>query len=270
MLPTFLAQFAAGCLLVAALSTPTKVGWKYQRLVAGVSFALSILALYFLWKENPRAPLNARDLGFHALVASLFVTLAWFLTSTTQRELIGNWQRAMPAFAGASALVSAVTLVLKPDPLLNISEVSRTGFAAAAASGTTILGALLLGSATTAMLLGHRYLTDTNLSILPLRRLARVFLAVVTLRALWVAALGFSVWTGAYQPGGDYIWFWLMICVRVGVGVVGVGVFAWMVWDCVKRRATQSATAIFYLAMIFVFLGELAGQYLTRMERLAL
>jgi hypothetical protein len=61
-----------------------------------------------------------------------------------------------------------------------------------------------------------------------------------------------------------------MVCIRGGVGVLGTGVFAWMVWDCVKRRATQSATALFYLSMIFVFLGELAGQYLTRTESLAM
>ena len=43
-----------------------------------------------------------------------------------------------------------------------------------------------------------------------------------------------------------------------------------MVWDCVRRRATQSATALFYLSMLLVFIGELAGQYLMRSESLPL
>ena len=49
----------------------------------------------------------------------------------------------------------------------------------------------------------------------------------------------------------------------------GTAVFAYMIWDCVRRRSTQSATGILYLTMVFVFIGELTAQYLLRWKGLA-
>jgi hypothetical protein len=104
--------------------------------------------------------------------------------------------------------------------------------------------------------------------IAPLRRLATIYIAAVAARGIWVLGASMPLWTGEFRPRGDYIWFWLMISVRIGVGVLVTAVFAWMAWDCVRRRATQSATALFYLSMILVFLGELAGQFMLRSEGL--
>jgi hypothetical protein len=119
------------------------------------------------------------------------------------------------------------------------------------------------------MLLGHRYLTDTDMPIAPLRGLVRVYLGVVVARIAWVAVVSVPLWSTRFHPA-DSFYFWLALSVRVGVGLVTVAIFAWMVWDCVRRRATQSATALFYLSMLLVFIGELAGQYLMRSESVPL
>jgi hypothetical protein len=47
-----------------------------------------------------------------------------------------------------------------------------------------------------------------------------------------------------------------MITARYLVGIVVPGVFTYMIHDCVKRRANQSATGILYVAGVLVIIGE--------------
>jgi len=270
MLPTFLAQFAAGCCLAVAASAIRQTGWKYVRLMAGVCLGLMVITLLVLMRD----PNGADDVYRHAVMYGLGIGLVfgvvWLFVNAGQGEQVRESQRIFPAISGLCCLVAAIALVLQPDHLLRQPGAERIAIPQVAMAITTILGAALLGTVTAAMLLGHRYLTDTDMSIAPLRRLAKFYLTVIVLRFVWLAMASLPIWSDSFQPRGNYTWFWLMMTIRGGVGVLGVGIFAWMVWDCVKRRATQSATAIFYLSMIFVFLGELAGQYLTRTESLAM
>jgi hypothetical protein len=130
-----------------------------------------------------------------------------------------------------------------------------------------VLGALLLGSATVAWLLGHRYLTATEMTIDPLRRAVQVVLGVLVARWIFGAAV---LAAACAAPAGDGAAAfmpisaeWLMIAIRVGVGLILPSVFAWMAWDCVRLRSTQSATGILFFMSIFVVIGELTSQYLT-------
>lgn len=270
MLPTFLAQFAAGCYLAVAISAIASSGWKYLRLMAVVSLCLAMFSFLALLRDPLPAGGTHRDVIMYGLVFALLFGGAWLFVNAGQGERIRNTQRIWPALAGLCCLAAAVALVLRPDTLIRFPGAERLGAPQLSTALSTTLGAFMLGSVTAAMLLGHRYLTDTDMPIAPLKRLARIYLFAVVLRFLWIGFAAIPVFSAGFTPRGDYTWFWLMVCIRGGIGVVGTGIFAWMVWDCVRRRATQSATALFYLSMIFVFLGELAGQYLTRTESLAL
>ena len=55
---------------------------------------------------------------------------------------------------------------------------------------------------------------------------------------------------------------WLVASVRIGVGLVLPTVFAYMTWQCVKLRSTQSATGILFFMSVLVVVGELASRYL--------
>jgi hypothetical protein len=59
--------------------------------------------------------------------------------------------------------------------------------ASVAALVTSAASAFLMGSVSLAMLLGHAYLTHTEMTIQPLRRLARLFAAGMIARALLAA-----------------------------------------------------------------------------------
>jgi hypothetical protein len=235
-----------------------------------ISLCLVALALTLLFLDPVRRPDAYQRIVLYGLVTGSVTGVVWLFVNAGQGQHVRRSQRLFPAVAGLACVVAAVGLVLRPDAMLRYPGGPRVAVPEIAGGVTTVLGACLLGSVTCAMLLGHRYLTDTDMPIAPLRRLAKLYLAAVICRFVWLGIASFPLWSSTFQPRGPYTWFWLMIFVRGGVGVVGVGIFAWMAWDCVRRRATQSATAVFYLSMIFVFLSELAGQYLTRTELLPL
>lgn len=254
MLVVFLLQLAAGCLLSLAAVRVVELPWRYLRLMAIVALAGLCLAAVVQWRDEPGGGL-ARPLIATGVAAGLVV--AWLMVISGQQPTVRPAQRLWPALSGAAGLAAAIDLALRTVP----PEASRF-----AAAGSLAIGALLAGVVTSAMLLGHRYLTDTGLTIAPLRRMTRLFCGVVAARAIWAAVVLVQrreLFAGRLDP-----WSWLLLSLRVGVGVVGAAVFAYMVWDCVRRRSTQSATGILYLTMVFVFIGELTGQYLLRGGRL--
>ncbi len=126
------------------------------------------------------------------------------------------------------------------------------------------LAAWLTGTVTLAWLLGHAYLTATKMTIDPLRRLSQLLCMAIVVRFLFVVG-SLAV---AYFVGGDELTSrlsreWLILTVRVVAGLLTVGVFSYMVLDCVKLRSTQSATGLLYFNSVLVYIGELSSQYLT-------
>lgn len=271
MFYAFLAQCAAGCFLAVAVSAIRQSGWKYLRLMAIVSVSLAALAAVFLIRAEGQSPVEAMQMpAVIALMAGTLFGFIWLFVNAAQSERIANAQRVWPALAGAACLTAAVGMVVRPDLFLNANGLSVAWLQSVALGASTVLSAAMLGTATAAMLLGHRYLTDTDMPISPLRWLTKIYLSIIAVRVVWVVGASIPVWSSTFQPTGSELYFWLALCVRVGIGVIVTVVFAWMIWDCVKRRATQSATALYYLSMLMVFIGELAGQYLMRTEHLAL
>jgi hypothetical protein len=120
----------------------------------------------------------------------------------------------------------------------------------------------VLGSATTAMLMGHSYLIAPAMSLVPLFRLLAGLGVALLVRAA-LACLGLWLMTrsstGPSLEGDLLIWLparWLL-------GLIGPLILGWMAWETTRIRSTQSATGILYVVTIFCFLGELTSQILT-------
>ena len=137
------------------------------------------------------------------------------------------------------------------------------------------LTAMLAGSITVTWLLGHAYLTATKMTVAPLRHFSRMLLLSVGLRLFFLATSLLFAWFADPSGGAPptlatlhpSIWnqllgAWLLVTLRVGIGLFAVAVFAYMISDCVRLRATQSATGILYFGSVFVYVGELANQQL--------
>jgi hypothetical protein len=107
------------------------------------------------------------------------------------------------------------------------------------------------------MLLGHAFLTaGGEMTQAPFRRLVLLLGGLLIARLALSAAVGLWPYLNAESGGAGRAWNVTFIAARFGVGLIVPLVFTYMVHDCVKRRANQSATGILYVASVLVVVGE--------------
>jgi hypothetical protein len=123
-----------------------------------------------------------------------------------------------------------------------------------------ITSGMLLGITTTSMLLGHWYLNAPGMELAPLRRLLNAAMMCVGLQAL-VCGTGL-VAESKLQSDMPFSWL-LFVVLRWSFGLFGVLLLVWMARETLKIPNTQSATGILYVAVIGVFVGELAAALLS-------
>jgi hypothetical protein len=121
--------------------------------------------------------------------------------------------------------------------------------------------ALVVGSATTAMLMGHSYLISPAMSISPLMRLLAALGVSVILRIV-LACFGLWEWTSSHGTSNLETEMMVWLPVRWLLGLIAPLVLGWMAWETARIRSTQSATGILYVVVIVCFLGELTSQLL--------
>jgi hypothetical protein len=123
------------------------------------------------------------------------------------------------------------------------------------ALATEYASAALLGTATTAMLMGHSYLNAPAMSIRPLQNLLTAFFAALIVRVI-VAGIGLVWWTRNHSIVNldDEVVLWLMPRWLLGFGIPIV--LAGMARLTAGLRSTQSATGILYVVVVLTFLGE--------------
>ena len=125
--------------------------------------------------------------------------------------------------------------------------------------GSDVSSSLVLGATLTGMLLGHWYLTTRTMSIQPLWWFNRMLIASAILRMTFsviaLAQFGFD--------GYDLTrWIWLIL--RLVGGCLIPGLVAFLVWQILKYRNTQSATGVLFAGLILVFMGEMTAALLER------
>jgi hypothetical protein len=126
-----------------------------------------------------------------------------------------------------------------------------------------VSGGLVLGSITTAMLLGHWYLNTPTMKLDPLRRLIGLIAIAIVCR---MVVSGSGAWLeGIRLAATDTLTqqWQLFLTLRWLAGLVSPLGLAWMAWLTLKIPNTQSATGILYAAVILAFIGELTAQLMT-------
>jgi hypothetical protein len=135
------------------------------------------------------------------------------------------------------------------------------------------LSALLLGSVTVGMLIGHWYLIDTGQTIEPFVRLYKFFVAALLLQsgfllftAIWIYVAG--------TPGAvaSLKMLWAknssLLMTRVAVGQAAPLILSWMIWRTLVIPHTMAATGLFYIALLGVFVGEILGRQILTLSSL--
>jgi len=125
-----------------------------------------------------------------------------------------------------------------------------------------LTGALALGAVATGMLLGHWYLIDLGLSIVPLRRLFNYFVGTVLvhLGVLALALLALAIGSGASNLASLWHDHAALLAARFALGPLAALALAWMIHRTLQIPQTMAATGLFYIAILFVLVGELLGR----------
>lgn len=241
MLAIFALRLAAGAIGCLPLLPPTIINPRFFRTHFLTALALAGVALVCV-RDSAAWPLLTA-LGL-ALALAFFGSMVWGL----ERAPGGRTFIVLTALALAAALGLLEASLPHQLPL-----------------GLVLLGdltsAALLGSALTAMLLGHSYLIAPTMSLKPLMRLLAA-LALSAFARLAVDGYALGIWTAAQASvtlNSDAV-LWLPL--RWLLGFLAPLGLDWMAWQTARIRSTQSATGILYVVVIFCFLGELTSQLL--------
>ena len=129
------------------------------------------------------------------------------------------------------------------------------------------VGALLLGGITNGMMLGHWYLNQPGLKPWALARLTTLSLAAcgasLVLGLVTAGRLSSAATEGAALGipgfGADFGMFFYLTWVALVIFTAGI---VWMARRCVRIRSIQSATGLYYVAILTAGVAEFLLRYL--------
>jgi hypothetical protein len=172
---------------------------------------------------------------------------------------------ALSLILGLAAIVLTAD-AYRPEPLSGL-----LGFLYAL---PVLTGTLAMGGVATGMLLGHWYLIDLGLSIDPLQRLLRFFLVAtaVHLAVLLVVPALYATTSayGAAAVGSLLTDHRPLIITRLGLGPVAALLIGYLIHRTLLIPQTMAATGLFYIAILFVMVGEMLSRLILFRTSLAL
>jgi hypothetical protein len=238
---SFLILLAGGIMLAAAISDPNQVTLNWLRLCGILALALAGVSTFFLSRLAESVG-GAMWLTAACVFAAVLAQLALVQLAHRRTQQVFAWL----------AFFLAVKLGADQIPVGRlIAYASAIGIAA------------MTGLALMDMLLGHAYLTASKMTIAPFLRLNSFLAGTVIWRT--IVSIGGTMLILHFRPiymlWGQYGLFMLT---RWLVGLLVPAVFVYMAHDCIRRRSTQSATGILYVAGVLIFIGELIALYLVR------
>ena len=252
---TFLFQLAVGMTATIVLLPPSVIDNRFFKSISFWAFLFAAIGIFVAAKTG--LPLA----GTKQYLLYGFTVLAfghWLVLRFTERPA-SRLTLALMAGIGIAALL--LNLHYSPD------GTRPTGWVRFLFPLHELSGSLLLGGYLTGMMFGHHYLVNTEMPKRLLVTMADILMLFLGIRALAVGAT--LVGASHLQPGldltasllslsGHGIFFWE----RVLVGLFIPAIVAVMVWKTARLGSNQSATGIMYVAVAFVFMGELVARYL--------
>jgi len=135
------------------------------------------------------------------------------------------------------------------------------------------LSALLLGTVTVGMLLGHWYLIDTGQSLEPFIRIYKFFVIALIVQATFLPISLIVLYNfGVSQSVMELQRLWTdhhtLFLIRVILGQAAPLILSWMIWRTLVIPNTMAATGLFYIALLGVFVGEILGKQILALTSL--
>ena len=260
---TFLILLAGGVMMAAAVADPRQVTLQWLRLAGIIALAMAGLSLFFYFRGDAGV---VGSVIVRRVQVGLFVATAAAVLAQLGFAQVA-WRGVQRAFASAAFVLAVLagshvlhemmthvgTAVAFPPKALSMGLQTLACAGVAATTGLALMD----------MLLGHAYLTASKMTIAPFRRLNLALAGVLVARS--VLAVPVALLLHQWKPL-ELLWgaHGLLILTRWLVGLAVPAAFVYMAHDCIKRRSTQSATGILYVAGVLVFLGEMVALFLVR------
>ena len=219
-----LGQLATGVLLFIGFVPPSKIGSGFGRFHTVLAWSLWVLAL---WSK----------FSVEFYIFTVCIVLAF---------LFSQKNRLYYPFLGASVLLSFY-LLLKGNPISSLVW--------------QLPAALVLGSSSVAMLLGHWYLVAPKLPITYLKSLTIALIVAILIRSAFLAEAFFAN-QAHLKSIHFYELYGIFFLQRIALGLLLTLALSILTYFCVRIRSTQSATGILYVVLVFCLIGEITGAYL--------
>lgn len=270
LLAQFLLRLSFGLAVGMAIVSPRQVASDFFRNHLYVTLGLSTLAALVSYTVVPEAFWYA--VGTAA--ASYIGSVCWLYEKKESGRTV-LLIVALLALLGTLAFLDSTTPSFHGDRYFPPAQANQVDSGPAAmgqralhmgqARGTLMIlsnisSGLLLGTTLAAMFLGHWYLNSPTMQLAPLRRLLLAMAVALLLQGL-MSVVGLALELHFATDFSTYSqWF---LALRWLFGLIGVAVLTWMAWRTLAIPNTQSATGILYVAVIGVFVGELAAALLS-------
>jgi hypothetical protein len=265
-----LAELTAGGFATLIFVPPHILGPTFSRFMGILYSACLVGVLYLLSQVMPDAIPTGVLVAFAAPVVAYTVIawtrragLAYLLTwlSLPAAVLFVVWVAIAGGESAAAerAAIAGGAAIVEPAGVLGSGLGGRLGLV-----GSSIISALLTGSAMTAMLFGHWYLTTPDLPVRYLRRLNGAVIVALGLAAARAGVTGGLLRAGFGDPTALSMPLFgeVYLLARVLFGIVAAGVCVGFTWYCLREDSTQAATGFLYLVVCFSVMGEFISHVL--------
>ncbi|MFB6344497.1 MAG: hypothetical protein ABEK50_01810 [bacterium] len=251
-----LSLLAGGTYLMLHRISLDRIGPKFYRLITTLSligFGLILLTL--------------RPAGFSSWTEFGLVVGILSTGLMHHRSLSGTLPGLRPVFywTGVGLILTFfAAIVFGPTLSMIKTEVVPTPVAYL----QIVLSAAVLGSIVDAMICGHWYLVNPDLSLEPIQSISRALTLVILAKIALISWVLFQ--TKLHNPFlFEQLMFYkypLLFWVRLLVGLAGGLFFNWMSWKALEHGNTQASTGILYACITWIIMGEFSAFYLTVVE----
>jgi hypothetical protein len=256
----FFYQIGLGGLFALAGTPFHEIERGFYKSTAGVLYAIALLGLW------GKSPLYAQSLAeglrwgigleifFHGAFVLSFSCYMFSLWG--ERQVFRARSFAAAILTGSAGLVCSAHSFYQA-PFFSIeTAIYPVAF---------FLSALLLGSVTVGMLIGHWYLIDTGQSLEPFMRIFRFFVKALLAQCGFFLLAPVALYVlGEPQTAAAIEQIWqrhsTLLITRVIVGQAAPLILSWMIWRTLLIPHTMAATGLFYIALLGVFVGEILGR----------
>ena len=264
----FFYQVALGGLFALAATPFHDLDRAFYKSTGGVLFVIAVIGLWgksqIYWQNlaSTTSLVVAAEFFFHA--AFVVCLAAYILSLWTEKQYFRARSFSSAILTGLAGLIlTGLNSHTAPAFSLEIIIYPIAFF----------LSALLLGSVTVGMLIGHWYLIDTGQSIDPFVRIYKFFvLALLVQSGFLLLSVLLFYFAGAPSTVSSLEALWAnnstLLLTRVLVGQAAPLILSWMIWRTLLIPHTMAATGLFYIALLGVFVGEILGRQILTLSAL--